>query len=118
MHKAGLEIDLFPAQRDQLRDPQPMAVSQEDERPIARTVAADFARGLQQLLDLRRGQVFAGATIKIRLSPWGESRGGGRSRSRRRAFLLRPLEITFPFTSVGGLLGAAAFLEDFAILEV
>jgi hypothetical protein len=51
-----------------------VAVGEEDERPIARTVAAHLAGGLQQLLDLRRGQVFAGAAIKIRLSPWGESR--------------------------------------------
>jgi hypothetical protein len=31
-----------------------MPVSKKDERPIARTVAADLARGLQELLDLRR----------------------------------------------------------------
>jgi hypothetical protein len=60
-----------------------MPVGEEDERPIAHAVATHLARGLQQLLDLRRGQVFAGAPIQIRLSPWGDSRGGGRSRSRR-----------------------------------
>ena len=54
MHQAGLQIDLLPAHRHELRDPQPMPVGEEDERPIARTVAAHLARGLQQLLDLRR----------------------------------------------------------------
>jgi hypothetical protein len=31
-----------------------MPVGEENERPIARTVAADLAGGLQELLDLRR----------------------------------------------------------------
>jgi hypothetical protein len=31
-----------------------MPIGKEDERPIARTVAADLAGGLQELLDLRR----------------------------------------------------------------
>jgi hypothetical protein len=61
-----------------------MAVREEDERPIARTVASHLARGLQELLDFRRGQIFAGAPIKIGGSARGESRGGGRSRSRPR----------------------------------
>ncbi len=52
--QAGLEVDLLPAHRHELRHPQPMPVGKQDERPIARTVAADLARGLQQLLDLRR----------------------------------------------------------------
>jgi hypothetical protein len=54
MHQAGLEVDLLPARRHELGDAQPMPVGEEDERPIARTVAADLARGLQQLLYLRR----------------------------------------------------------------
>jgi hypothetical protein len=32
-----------------------MLVGEQDERPIARIVAAHLGRGLQQLLDLRRG---------------------------------------------------------------
>jgi hypothetical protein len=83
MHQAGLEIDLLPAHRDQLRDSQPVPVGEENERPIARPVAAHVACGLEQLLDLRRRQVFAGAPIKIGGSAWGDSRGSGRSRSRR-----------------------------------
>jgi hypothetical protein len=55
-----------------------MPVGEEQEGPIARYLAAHLARGLQPLLDFRRGQVFPGATIKIRLSSWGESREGGR----------------------------------------
>jgi len=54
VHLADLEIDLLPAHRDELRDSQRMPIGEEDERPIARTVAADLARGLQELLDFRR----------------------------------------------------------------
>jgi hypothetical protein len=42
MHQAGFQVDLLPAQGDQLRDAKPMPVGQEYERPIARTVAADL----------------------------------------------------------------------------
>lgn len=62
-----------------------MPVGEENERPIARTVAAHLARGLQQLLDRRRRQVFAGPPIKIFGSArGGDSGAGGRSRYRRR----------------------------------
>jgi hypothetical protein len=54
MHQAGLEVDLLPPHRDELRDAKPMPVGQENECPIARTVTTHLARGLQQLLDLRR----------------------------------------------------------------
>ena len=73
-----------------------MSIGQEDERPIARTVAAHLAGGLQQLLDLRRGEVFAGAPIKIRLSSWGDSRGGGRSRSRAKGLRSASFRGDFP----------------------
>jgi hypothetical protein len=68
MHKAGLEVDLLPARKvtsSETRDAQPVRVGEEDESPIARTVAAHLAGGLQQLLDLRRRQVLAGAPIQI-----------------------------------------------------
>ena len=39
VHRSRLEIDLIPAQSDQLRDSQPMPVGEEDERPIAHAVA-------------------------------------------------------------------------------
>jgi hypothetical protein len=42
MHQADLEIDLLPAQGDELRDPQPMSVGEEEKGAIARTVAADL----------------------------------------------------------------------------
>jgi hypothetical protein len=42
VHQAGLEVNLLPAHCHELRHPQPMPVGQEDERPIARTVAAHF----------------------------------------------------------------------------
>ena len=82
MHQAGLEVNLLPAHRDELGNAKPMAVGEEDERPIARPVAAYLARGLQELLDLRRRQVLAGAPIKIGSSARGDGRVGVRSRSR------------------------------------
>ena len=54
MYQAGLQVDLLPAHGDEFRDSQSMAVGQENERPIARTMAAHLARRLQQLLNLRR----------------------------------------------------------------
>jgi len=54
VHQSGLEVNLLPAHRHELRHPQSMAVGKEDERSIAHTVAAHLARGLQQLLDFRR----------------------------------------------------------------
>lgn len=78
MHQACLEIDLLPAHRDELRDPQAMPIGQKYERPLARSRAAHRAGGLQQLLDLRRGQIFASAPIQIRGSARGDP-GGGRT---------------------------------------
>jgi hypothetical protein len=54
VHQASLKVNLLPAHRHELRDAQPMTVGEENERPIARAVAPHLARGLQQLLDLRR----------------------------------------------------------------
>jgi hypothetical protein len=44
--------------------------------------------------------------------------GEGAARDRLpEAFVLRPLEATFPFSSVGGFLAADFFLGDFGIAE-
>ena len=77
VQQAGLEIDLVPAHRDELADAQPMPVGEEDERAIARTVAADLAGGLQQLLDLLRRQIFAPAARSIGLARRGDAEGQG-----------------------------------------
>jgi len=71
MHQVGLEINLLPAHRHELRHPQSMPVGEKEEGAIARPVAAHLARSLQQLLDLRRRKVFAGAPIQI----FGSARG-------------------------------------------
>lgn len=52
--QAGLEVDVLPAHRHELRDAQPMPIGEADERAIARTVAPYLARGLQQILDFHR----------------------------------------------------------------
>ena len=81
--QAGLQVDLLPAHRDELRHPQRMPVGEENERPIARPVAAHLARGLEELLDLRAGVKYS----RVRRSRLDCLRGGiegegGRSRSR------------------------------------
>jgi hypothetical protein len=63
--------------------------------------AARSGRVLQQLLDLRRHQVFAGAPIKIFSSAWGLDGEGVDRDLGAEVFLLRPREVTFPFTGVG-----------------
>jgi hypothetical protein len=73
VQQACFQIHLVPAQRDELRDAQPMPVGDEDQRAIARTVAAELARGLQELLDLIGGQVLALAPRGV-----GLARRGGR----------------------------------------
>ena len=52
MQEAGLQIHLVPAQRDELRDSEPMSIGEEEEGAIARPVSAEPARGLQDFLDL------------------------------------------------------------------
>ena len=66
---------------------------QEGDRPIACTVAARLARGLQELLDLRQRQRFVGAPIKIGLSPREDRKREGAARDLGcNAFLLCPLD--------------------------
>lgn len=52
MDQAGLQVDLIPAQRHELGDPEAMPVGNQNKRPIARAVTADLAGGLQEPLDL------------------------------------------------------------------
>ena len=112
MHQAGLQVDLVPAQRDELRDPQPMPIGQEDERPIARTVAAHLARGLQELLDFIRGEILTPAAGGVGEAGRGRLRPGVPADLVPEGFLVPPRRGTFPFTSVGGALAAAVFLGD------
>jgi hypothetical protein len=58
-----------------------MTVGNEDQRAIARTVAAELARGLQELVDFIGGQVFALAPRGVGEPARGEGRARGRSRA-------------------------------------
>jgi hypothetical protein len=60
----GIEIDLLPANVDQLTDPQCMPEGHKDEQPIADRVAA-VAGGGQQAVDLALGQVLALSVIGV-----------------------------------------------------
>ena len=54
----GIEVDLLPADIDQLAHPQRMPEGHEDQQPVPSRVAAVASRR-QQLLDLSLGQVLA-----------------------------------------------------------
>jgi hypothetical protein len=82
--------------------------------------------GLQELLDLIRRQVFAGAPIQIRLYSWGIEEGEGIDRDLgAEAFLLCRLWASFPFSSIGASFRAFLsfevwpdFLAAFAMLQI
>ena len=54
VQEADLEVDLVPAQRDELPDAQPVSVGEQHQPAIARAVPSHLARGLQELVDLVR----------------------------------------------------------------
>ena len=60
----GVEMDLLPAQVDQLADPQGMPEGHQDQQPVASRVAA-FVGCSDQLVDLGFRQVFALPVIGI-----------------------------------------------------
>ena len=63
-----VEVDLFPAEIDQLAHPEPVTVRYEDHGGIA-VAPAIVPGGLDQALDLLVGQVLAGAVFGVRLAP-------------------------------------------------
>jgi hypothetical protein len=81
MQRSGLELDLVPAERDELADAKPVTVGQEEEGAIAVSMPADFAGGGEELLDLVGSQVLSSAAFGVRDAPRGEGRVRGRSRS-------------------------------------
>jgi hypothetical protein len=59
------EIDLRPGQRDELGDAQPVGISDQDRRGIARSVPPTFLRRLKQNVDLGRCQVLARPDLAV-----------------------------------------------------
>jgi hypothetical protein len=66
---AALEVDLIPAQPDQLGGSQTVSEGNKDHGCIAVAISIVLG-GLDQLLDLGFGQVFAGAILGVRTSTW------------------------------------------------
>src|SRR5215471_2082388 len=62
-----LELDLFPPRVTDLGRSEPMTEGQEDHRPISVCLPITLG-GLDQLLDLVLGEVFAGPIFSIRLA--------------------------------------------------
>lgn len=115
VQEPGFQIHLVPAQRDELRDPEAVAVGDEKEGAIARAVAAELAGPLQNLLDFVGGEILASAPRRVG-EPGRGILGPGVPRARRSTgFLLRRRERTFPFTSIGADFAAAYFLETCAM---
>jgi hypothetical protein len=67
-----------------------MPVGDQDQRAIARTVAAELAGGLQDLLDLVGGQVLALAPGGVGLAGRGEGRARGTCRAPLYGLLIAP----------------------------
>jgi hypothetical protein len=70
MQQASLEVDLIPAQRDQLTDPERMTVGHQDQRGIPVTMAADAPGSLHQGFDFTRRQMLPAAALGIGDPPW------------------------------------------------
>jgi hypothetical protein len=66
-HRVAAPLDLRPLQIGDLDGPQAVTESNQDQRCIPMAVAPQLGGG-DQLLDLGRGQVFAGAHLGIRSS--------------------------------------------------
>ena len=65
MQQAGIKVDLVPAQRDQLTDPQRMTVGHQNHRGIPMTVAADAPGGLHQGINFTRRQVLPTTALGV-----------------------------------------------------
>lgn len=72
---------------------------------------------MQQLFDLRRGEVLAGAAIQIGGSACGMLAEGAARDLRPEAFLMRLGDASLPFWGIGAGLAATTFFSDFAIPE-
>ncbi len=71
MKQCALQIDLTPAQRDELADTQSMAVGHPDHRSITMSVPTELASDGDESLDFVGGEVLSGAPVFV-------SRFGGR----------------------------------------
>ena len=94
-----------------------MTVRQQHQSTIARTVAAELARGLQEPLDLVRYQILAFAPRSVGLASRGEGEPGVPADRGSEAFLLRRRAATFPFRSFGPGKGEGTLLGGKAISE-
>ena len=71
VHEPALMIDLIPAERAQLRRPQPVPVRDEDHRRVAVPVSPARARALDELPHFFGGEIFAWPTLRIQKPPRG-----------------------------------------------
>ena len=74
MRRPGFELDLVPAERNELRDAKPVAVGEQDHGSITERVPTSLGGGDENLFDLVRRQVLTRSPGGI-----GES-GRGRER--------------------------------------
>jgi hypothetical protein len=71
MHEPALQIDLIPAERAQLRRPQPMPVRDEDHRRVAMTIPPARPRAFDELPHFLDGEIFARPALRIQKPPRG-----------------------------------------------
>src|SRR5881397_1082196 len=65
MHKPLIEIELIPAEGDELRYPQPVAIGQENHRVIAEPMPANAPGRLAQAGDFGGGQVLPRTHVRV-----------------------------------------------------
>src|SRR2546428_1989464 len=72
MDKPLIEIELIPAQGDELRYPQPVAIGEKDHRVIAEPMPTHTPGLLAQAADFSGGQVLPGTHVSVFVA-FGES---------------------------------------------
>ena len=70
VHQALLEIDLIPAQADQLRDAETVTIGQHDQRGISMTVPPYPSGRIDELIDFLFSEVFAAAIVRVLAAQW------------------------------------------------
>jgi hypothetical protein len=70
-HEPALRIDLIPAERAQLRRPQPVLVRDEDHRRVAAPMPPAHSRAFDELPHFLDGEIFARPALRIQEPPRG-----------------------------------------------
>jgi len=117
MHFSTIEIDLIPAQVNELGDPQALAAGDQNQSGIAMAITI-ACRSLDELFNLGVSQIFAGPDLGIRRSLRSRRRLGPREFDDRQPAQFgatdRPSGATVPFLMAGAMVAECSFSIDFS----